>query len=164
MNPVQTLVPGAAFQVITLTTGEQAYVDTADFSLVARLPWYLSCNYASTGQPQILMHHLILDMYDFSTHELHHINENELDNRRSNLKVLTFQQHIMTKPAHKDNASGFKGVTLSRATGRYFARIMIDGKNNYLGMYKSPEDAARAYDRAAFAAYGDIAHLNFPRT
>ena len=48
----------------------------------------------------------------------------------------------------------FKGV--SKAHGKYRAYI-------WLGNFENPEDAARAYDKAALSMYGDFAYLNFPK-
>ncbi len=54
---------------------------------------------------------------------------------------------------------GFKGI---HACGRKWqATIKADGVTSHLGTFPSPEDAARAYDSAALAAWGRDCYLNF---
>jgi hypothetical protein len=60
----------------------------------------------------------------------------------------------------RDNTSGYKGVQKSRK--RWIARIMVNGKHIGLGTFDAPEEAARAYDRAAKLYHGDFAVPNFP--
>jgi len=60
----------------------------------------------------------------------------------------------------KDNKTGFRGVLATRS-GRWRARIKIDGKTISLGYYHTVEEAARAYDRAARILYNDQALTNF---
>ena len=59
------------------------------------------------------------------------------------------------------NASGYFGVTLSGK--RYCARIRIDGKKKYIGMYDTAKQAAKAYDAAAIELGRPLSKLNFPK-
>jgi hypothetical protein len=61
---------------------------------------------------------------------------------------------------HVLGASGFKGISFSKAAGKWEASINIDGKKKYLGLYASSELAAAAYDAAAIAYFGRSAITN----
>lgn len=59
-------------------------------------------------------------------------------------------------------SSAYRGVVRIARTGRFIAKIGIEGKQVYLGSFKLEEDAAHAYDAAALAQHGERAVLNFP--
>lgn len=85
--------------------------------------------------------------------ELDHINQVKHDNRIENLREVTRSQNCHNTPKHRDNTYGHKGVTLFKKTGKYSARIMIDGVARHLGYYDSPEEAGKAYEKAAKEVY-----------
>jgi hypothetical protein len=60
------------------------------------------------------------------------------------------------------NASGYIGVTLSRGK-RYQAYIHNNGKRQYLDMYDTAKQAAKAYDAAAIELGRALSKLNFPK-
>lgn len=162
----QVFIPQAAFQTIRLVTGVNAFVDTQDFARIAEFDWYLcGLKYAATGKPSRMMHHEVLDMSDFSQHEVHHKNGVGLDNRRDNLQIVTRAAHLMTRGLQGNNASGFKGVSwkspVGNRAGAWVAQIGYNGKKVHIGRFKCAEDAARAYDAKALELYGTIAQSNF---
>ncbi len=57
----------------------------------------------------------------------------------------------------------FKGVSPIKRSGKWLAQIRIDGRLMHLGIFDEAEDAARAYDVAASAAWGSDCYLNFTK-
>jgi hypothetical protein len=72
----------------------------------------------------------------------------------------------MWKPRRPDgraHTSIYKGVHWAKGSRKWVAKIEVSGRSKYLGSFTVEADAARAYDAAAEAAWGDFARLNFPR-
>lgn len=150
---------------ILLPDGLVALVDDEDTELVGKYKWV--SRRERCGRTFYVQRNVILEDGRRTTQQLHqlimgavgvdHINRNGLDNRRSNLRLATPSQNA----ANSGPRSGsYKGVTQRQA--RWRAQIRIDGHNMQIGTYDTPEDAARAYDARAFAAWGEFAYLNFP--
>lgn len=81
-----------------------------------------------------------------------HINHNGLDNRRSNLRIVsrTINQHNRAKPLDT-GVSGVHGVVWDKTSNRWRARGHRAGKTIYLGVYRRLVDA----EAAANAFYVD---------
>lgn len=79
----------------------------------------------------------------------------------AHLRLATPQQNAMNSRAIP-RSSAFKGVSLYRRVGRWYASIRVDGRTVSLGLHRSEEDAARAYDAAARTHFGEFAVVNFP--
>jgi hypothetical protein len=80
-------------------------------------------------------------------HHIDHINGDHFDNRIANLRdvpVSVNLQNIRGPKSH--NTAGALGVTYS--TGKYRAKIGINGKTVHLGRYATLEEAAAAYLQA----------------
>lgn len=90
-----------------------------------------------------------------------HRNGDGLDCRRGNMRLATYAQNCANSRVRATSMTGFKGVRSdSRRPGLWRAAI---GKRptKYLGWFKTPEDAARAYDKAARERWGEFALCNF---
>ena len=69
---------------------------------------------------------------------------------------------ISNNGKHMPNKTGYTGVSYDKARKRWKAAIKKNGKMVSLHRHKTPEDAAREYDREAYKLHGDNAKLNFP--
>ena len=65
------------------------------------------------------------------------------------------------KKKRKVSTTGFRGV-YEQKSGRYQAKLSIDGKLTGLGTFDTANEAARAYDQAILNHNKPIAKLNFP--
>ena len=95
--------------------------------------------------------------------EIDHINNNGLDNRVDNLRVVTKRENSRNQSSRKVNANTtYAGVTWREHAHKWWARVRVDGKQVHLGYFNSAVDAAMAYDRANLYYFGDSDVLNFP--
>lgn len=81
--------------------------------------------------------------------DLDHINQKKLDNRISNLREVSASQNNQNKTKRKDNTSGYRGVSRHKRGNQWQARIKIQGKEHYLGLFDSSIEASHAYEAAA---------------
>jgi hypothetical protein len=159
---------------VPLTQGKFALVDAEDAERVMQFKWFALNKggwwYAGRqrreprtirGQPgksyTLYLHRFLLDAPDGT--DVDHINGDGLDNRRANLRICTHAENSYNARVTRSRA-GYKGV---RADGtRWRAAIHQHGREISLGSHATPEEAARAYDRAATEIFGVYALLNFP--
>lgn len=155
---------------IELTQDYFATVDAVDLVQVSGRNWsvqrykdstrstkvYAKCAVSGT---HITMHRFILSPSKGTC--VDHINGNGLDNRRCNLRLATKSQNAANRPKDRliSATSKYKGVY--RCRGRWIARIEANRVVKHLGVFKTEEDAARAYDEAATNYFGSFAYRNF---
>jgi hypothetical protein len=79
-----------------------------------------------------------------------HIDGNRLNNAFGNLQLLSNKDNI------RKSKKG-KGYTYHKRSGKYMARIRVDGKLIHLGYFSTEEEARKAYLAARIKYFGDNA-------
>jgi hypothetical protein len=155
-------------KTIELSRGKTAIVDDEYYGPLLEMgTWYCSahgyavCDIRREGKRVcLLMHREVLQLAGVPLgNHVDHCSGMRLDNRRENLRSATASQNLANQRRRADNTTGFKGVSKTRS-GRYRAYIATDGRQRYLGTFDNPVEAARAYDTAALAQWGEFARPN----
>lgn len=114
-----------------------------------------------TDRRLIYMHRVLCPAADGL--DVDHIDGNGLNNQRSNLRAIPHALNI-AKANRPIGPSGYRGVHFSKHRHKWTAQIRGGkaGQVVNLGVFATAFDAAIAWDKAAFATFGDFARLNFP--
>jgi len=139
-------------------------IDAEDEALLEGLTLYLGTNgyvYYSVWKDgkstPFTLHGLLMGHH--SGMHIDHINGDKLDNRRSNLRVVTPQvNQINRKRRNKNNTSGLRGVALSFPGARnpWRAQITANGKNHHLGLFATKTAAIQARRSAELKGFGEF--------
>ena len=155
--------------------GEPYWVDKEDVPMLKHLHW----NYDSNGYLQaantvdnplgidkkfILLHVLVMGGYDSDIqanglkvdHKTHlPRNEHKIDNRKSNLRIVSHANNSKNRSLNKNSSSGVAGVTFNQKSGKWTARIQVDGNRIFLGYFVRKEDAVDARKEAEIKYFGE---------
>ena len=154
---------------ISLTKGQVAIVDDADFDWLSQWKWSaqkvatISGFYAVRwmkkpcgGMSAIPMHRFINGTPDGAHTD--HIDGNGLNNCRSNLRTVTALQNQMNKRPNRGGTSPLKGAWRDdscRNVKKWRSSIRINGRLKYLGRFHTDQEAAAAYAKAAAEHFGE---------
>ena len=113
---------------------------------------YLAVNLSKKGFHKTIKIHKLVSQAFLSNPEkkqcVDHIDRNRLNNKASNLRRATQSENCMNKSMLKNNKSGIIGVCFNKKQNRYHVRIMVDGKNKYIGYYKTLQEAKKKRKQA----------------
>jgi hypothetical protein len=135
-----------------------ALIDVSDLPACREILWHCDPHgYAANWHAGVL-HRFLLGAKKGEW--VDHINGDRLDDRRSNLRLVTVTQSAWNRAAGRNKGSSkFKGAYYSKRDGTWFAKAA----GVRLGTFKSAEEAARAYDAAARVMSRGFAAVNFPQ-
>mgnify|MGYP004523464063 CR=1 FL=1 len=132
--------------------------DIEDYDKISNICWHIEpdgrvVGYKS-GKP-IRMHKIITNT---TSEVIDHINNKPWDNRKCNLRLSDKQTNGINRGCNKNNKLGVKGVNKATGSKKFTARIMVNGKTIYLGLYDTIEEAKAARDKAEQEYFGEFAY------
>ncbi len=151
---------------IQIHGGEEAFIDDEDYDRVSLFKWYMRHGYACTAYhkggysrtDKDRTHNMSMHRYlmGFPDGVVDHINRDRLDNRKSNLRVVTYAQNALNadRPA---GVTGYLGVKKEKGANVYCARV----GDHTVGYYRTALKAAQARDIECLKRRGEFAILNF---
>lgn len=89
-----------------------------------------------------------------------HIDRNPLNNMPNNLRDVTASQNSFNRGIRSNNKSSFKGVSFNKKAKGWRSEIQVNGKQIYLGVFKTKELAAIKYNEAAIKYFKEFAFIN----
>lgn len=146
---------------------EVGIIDKEDWDKIKRYSWRVLNNHQSRGyignlygsatlwditpKKVVLLHRFILGIHlengNISENQVDHINGNGLDNRKSNLRMVTPSQNNCNK--YKGSKGKYPNVRWNNTTGKFIAEIKIESNRVNLGKnFDTPDEALEAYNKA----------------
>lgn len=138
------------------------YVDEDDLLKFGTLSSYIDDQHrikvslGSREKGKMFLHSLVMN----TDKPVDHINNNQTDNRKVNLRIVTLTQNQGNRAIGVNNKTGYKGVSTHSQSSKYRARISTKTGEINLGMFTTKEEAALAYNKAAVIYFGEFAKLN----
>lgn len=101
------------------------------------------------GKPSyetVLMHRFLMDCPKDMT--VDHLNYDTLDNRKSNMRVVTLDKNNKNRQnkANRNSKTGVRNVSYSKLEDKFVVQFQIEGKNTRMALFDTLEDAKRYAD------------------
>jgi hypothetical protein len=134
----------------------EALIDTSDLQIVSEMKSTWSYTISSTHKYiqgiyyvnkqmyRVRMHRLVLGLNSDKKVFVDHINHNTLDNRKSNLRIVTNSQNLQNLRVRSNNKSGVRGVCYIKSRKKWIAEVRVDNKITRIGYYDSIGEAENA--------------------
>lgn len=153
-------------QIKLSNTSAFALVDDEDFDMLHEYSWYL-CGvgyaYGRIDNEICSLHRKILNLKKDDRTYVDHIDDNRLNNQKSNLRKCTNQENSRnSRKTSKITSSKYKGVSWNKKISKWRVRIFVNNKGKHIGAFDCEIMAAKAYDIYADKYFGEFARLNFP--
>lgn len=151
-------------KTIELSQDQVTQVDADEFETLSKYKWYAQWDkgtqsfYAVRSSGRVKMHRVIMSAPVGLV--VDHIDGNTLDNRKENLRLVTFRENQQNR--HRPKSSVYPGVSWHKGNSLWRTCIQVEGKRLYLGYYATEREAFDSYVTAC-RVYGFAVDLMLER-
>lgn len=151
---------------LILTQGQVTLVNKKDLPRITKHSWFATKQgkdfyvRAKINGKSVPLHRFLMGCYD-SSKIVDHKNNNTLDNRTSNLRIVNTTQSAINRRGWRNKGDGSKYKGVYKSGNKWRSVIKKKGKRFELGRFNTQEEAAKAYDKKAVELHGEFANLNF---
>lgn len=140
---------------IVFPSGDIVKIDYTDLKIFANHRWFITpkgrTKYLQTniindyGKLTSISFHILI-MNNNNGFDIDHINYNGLDNRKSNLRLITHQQNMNRCRKQVNTSSQYRGVYFCNTRKIWRASINNKSKTKSIGSFNTEKEAANAYN------------------
>lgn len=146
--------------------GEEFWFDLDDYDKIKNYCWFYdkrgyvtSSIYRDNDSYMVYLHRIVMEPIDDGL-EVDHKNHpprnnHKIDNRKSNLELVTRSENRMNASLHSNNKSGVTGVCWQKKNEKWKAYIGVNGVQIILGLFDDKDEAIRIRKQAEIKYYGD---------
>lgn len=124
-------------------------VDDEDYYMLNQYKWnnFKGRVIGTVDGKTVLLSRFIMN---YTGHDMvDHIDSNPLNNRKSNLRILTAAENAQNKSSLEGSSSKYVGVSYDKSRNKWFSFIQLNNKKEHIGRFNTEEEAARARDKRA---------------
>lgn len=147
----------------TSNTNKEFYFDLEDYDLIKDYCWWENPD-GYIESENGLLHRIVMSVnnLDGIKVQIDHIHDKNSrhDNRKSNLRIANASTNGMNRDIRSNNTSGCTGVNFDKRSGKWRARIKINGREIELGKFKEKEDAIKVRKEAEEKYFGEWSYDN----
>lgn len=143
---------------------ELFYFDLEDYNKIKDYCWFIDSNGYLVAKDEhhnnIKLHRKILNLEYGDNKCVDHINHDKMDNRKSNLRIVTNQQNMMNQKLKDCNTSGVTGVHWDNTNGYWVAQIGYNKQKIHIGNFSNFDEAVKARKKAEEKYFGEYSYNN----
>ena len=105
------------------------------------------------------LHRVIFLMhYGYLPDEVDHKDTDPSNNKIENLRPASRANNAKNRAIGKNNTSGYKGVSWSKAANKWKVEVSVNGKRKYIGVFKDLEQANLIAQKVRIKYHGAFAN------
>lgn len=121
----------------------------------AQMTKYLGISNGKVINESYTLHRFLLDVGKDMM--VDHINNDTLDNRKSNLRATNNDENLKNRSGRNiNNKSGYRNVCWNKGYKMWAVQLQIEGRNKVLGLFDDVNEAGRYAEKMRRYYYGDF--------